>query len=100
MNLEALHRKLIAAARANPPSAAVPYAFEQRILARLRDRPGADAWLVWGQTLWRAAAACIVMAVAVSALSFAAGGGEVMASAEEDFESTVFAAADVLSDSW
>ena len=31
MNLEPLQKKLLAAARAHPPSDRVPYAFEQRI---------------------------------------------------------------------
>ncbi len=31
MNVDELRRKLIAAARANPPSDHVPYAFEKRI---------------------------------------------------------------------
>ena len=39
MNLAELERKLIAAARANPPSDRVPYAFEKRIMARLAARP-------------------------------------------------------------
>ena len=38
MNLAELERKLIAAARANPPSDRVPYAFEKRIMARLAAR--------------------------------------------------------------
>jgi hypothetical protein len=101
MNLEGLHKKLIAAARANPPSDAVPYAFEKRIMARLAERPVADAWLFWGRALWRAAAACLAVTAVVSALSFASWSSvEVVASAEDDFESTVFAAANVLSDSW
>ena len=37
MNLAELERKLIAAARANPPSDRVPYAFEKRIMARLAE---------------------------------------------------------------
>jgi len=41
MNLAGLQRKLIAAARANPPSDRVPFAFEKRILAQLRARAAA-----------------------------------------------------------
>ena len=56
MNLAELERKLIAAARANPPSDRVPYAFEKRIMARLAARPVADGWALWARALWRAAA--------------------------------------------
>ena len=104
MNLDALHKKLIAAARANPPSDAVPYAFEKRVLARLASQPAADAWLFWGRALWRAAAACVVVAAVVSAYSFVHPDGNAASVASvsygEDFESTMFVAADVLSDSW
>ena len=36
MNINLLQEKLIRAARHHPPSEHVPYAFEQRIMARLR----------------------------------------------------------------
>ena len=44
MNLAELEQKLVAAARANPPSDGVPYAFEKRIMARLATRPVMDDW--------------------------------------------------------
>ena len=53
MNLAELERKLIAAARANPPSDRVPYAFEKRIMARLAAWPVADSWALWARALWR-----------------------------------------------
>jgi hypothetical protein len=70
MNLAQLERKLIAAARANPPSARVPYAFEKRILAHLAARPMLDRWELWGRALWRAAAPCIAITVLLGAWSF------------------------------
>ena len=54
MNLSELQQKLIAAARSNPPSDAVPYAFEKRLLARLAGRPVVDNWALWSRALWRA----------------------------------------------
>jgi hypothetical protein len=63
MNIDKLERKLIAAARANPPSDAVPYAFEQSIMTRLRSVPALDAWTDWSRALWRAAAPCVAVAV-------------------------------------
>jgi hypothetical protein len=69
MNLAQLHRKLIAAARANPPSERVPYAFEKRILACLGVRPVVDRWDQWGRALWWAAAPCIAIMLALGAWS-------------------------------
>jgi hypothetical protein len=101
MNLETLCQKLIATARANPPSEATPYAFEQRIMARLSERPAEDAWLRWGRGLWRAAGACAAIAVLFAGLSFIRLGGNGAPDAQaEDVESVVFAAAEQLSDSW
>ena len=65
MKLNQLERKLIAAARANPPSDAVPYAFEQRVLARIGSAPAFDAWADWSKALWRAAAPCVAVAIAL-----------------------------------
>jgi hypothetical protein len=56
-------RKLIAAARALPPDARVPYAFEKRIMARLEGRKPEDSWALWGAALWRGAVFCLTLAV-------------------------------------
>jgi hypothetical protein len=70
MNLAELERKLMAAARANPPSDRVPYAFEKRIMARLAARPMSDGWELWGRALWRAAAPCVAIMLLLGAWSF------------------------------
>jgi hypothetical protein len=70
MNLAELERKLIAAARANPPSDRVPYAFEKRIMARLAVRPAVDHCTLWAHALWRAATPCVVVMLLLSAWSF------------------------------
>ena len=70
MNVEELQRKLIAAARANPPSDRVPFAFEKRIMARIADKPRLDEWALWSRALWRAAAPCFGIMVLLSAWSF------------------------------
>ena len=67
MNLAQLERKLIAAARANPTSERVPYAFEKRILARLAAQPRLDSWELWGRALWRASAPCIAIMLLLGA---------------------------------
>lgn len=58
-----LERKLIAAAKAKTPSDAVPYAFEQRIMAQLGKVPAFDFWGEWSRGLWRAAAPCVAIAI-------------------------------------
>lgn len=58
-----LERKLIAAAKVQAPSDAVPYAFEQRIMARLGKVPAFDFWAEWSRGLWRAAAPCVAIAI-------------------------------------
>ena len=70
MNLAKLEQKLVAAARANPPSDRVPYAFEKRIMAHLATRPLADGWELWGRALWRAAAPCVAIMLLLGAWSF------------------------------
>jgi hypothetical protein len=61
MNLEKLQKNLFAAARANRPSDRVPYGFEQRIMARLKQRPILDHWAFWARALWCAAAPCVAL---------------------------------------
>lgn len=94
MNLDELQRKLLAAGRAHPPSDAVPLAFEQRILARMRETPVADAWAEWARALWRAALPCLAVALLIGVWSFAAPAGREPAPADfaRAFEETVFAA--------
>ncbi len=69
MNLAELERKLIATARANPPSDRVPYAFEKRIMARLVAQPALDRWALWASALWRAVAPCVAIMVLLGAWS-------------------------------
>lgn len=59
MDVDALHRKLILAARAHPPSEAVPYGFQVRIMSHLLTETALDVWTVWNRALWRAALPCL-----------------------------------------
>jgi hypothetical protein len=70
MNLAELEQKLVSAARANPPSDRVPYAFEKRIMARVAARPVVDDWALWARALWRAAAPCAAIMLLLGAWSF------------------------------
>ncbi len=86
MDLAELNRKLIAAARANPPSQRVPFAFEKRIMARLTRPFEPDYRALWARALWRAAAPCVGIMLLFSAWAFFArdrrsGGGTVRAPA-------------------
>ncbi len=70
MNLEPLRKKLLAAARANPPEDRVPYAFEKRIVARLASQSVADGSALWARALWRAAVPCVALTIVLATLSF------------------------------
>ena len=98
MNHAELEQKLVAAARANPPSDAVPYAFEKRIMARLAARPVVDDWALWARALWRAAAPCAAIMLLLGAWSFFAPPGSAPANATSDLsqqlEQTLLAAVD------
>jgi hypothetical protein len=86
-------RKLIQAARAVPPDARVPYAFEKRIMARLEGLKPQDSWALWGQALWRGAVFCLTLAVllVVGSMFLPARNADTLTQA---VQSTVFAAVD------
>jgi hypothetical protein len=91
MNEKELHAKLIAAARKNPPSDHVPYAFEKRIMSRLPAHPAPDVWALWGGPLWRAAISCVAITILCGVWSFASA--RQAPSAEnfsQDFETAIF----------
>lgn len=92
VDLEKLRKVLVGAARKQPPNDAVPYAFEQRIMAHLRSASPPNAWMAWGHALWRAAAACVAIAALCSIWSFWPASDVETAT----LESTVFAGADEL----
>lgn len=93
MNANELQRKLLAAARANPPGDCVPYMFEKRIIALLTNRPLPDAWAAWSRALWRAAALCMTIAALMGALAFFSLKTNVASNdLSQDFEQTLLAA--------
>jgi hypothetical protein len=93
MNLAELQKKLVAAARANPPSDRVPYAFEKRIMARLALLPCPDAWALWSRALWRAVAPCVMIALLLGLWAFFAPKGN-PSDLSQDFENTLLVAVD------
>jgi hypothetical protein len=70
MNIAELHKKLLAAARANPPGEQVPYAFEKRVTALLAARATTDLLASWVRGLWRAAVPCAAIALLFGAWAF------------------------------
>jgi hypothetical protein len=95
MNLDELHNKLIAVARQNPPGDQVPYAFAQRVMARLSPRSVPDEWASWIRALWCSAAVCaaipILLGVWTTQLVDEPESG---AGFYQDFEQTIFASDD------
>lgn len=70
MKLDDLQRKLIAVARANPPSDRVPPTFEKRIMALIAGRPVHDLWAAWAKGLWYAAAPCVAIMLLFTTWAF------------------------------
>ena len=70
MNIDKLQKTLLASARADQPPDRVPYAFEKRIMARLKASPVADVLGYWERMLWRATAPCAAVMIALSAWTF------------------------------
>src|SRR5277367_5041348 len=95
MNFDQLQQKLISAARENPPSDRVPYAFEKRIIAQRAARPLPDRWAQWAGALWRGAAACVLVTLLCSAWSLYSISSRVPATdLSQQFENTLIAAVD------
>jgi hypothetical protein len=72
MNLAQLQNKLMAAARAHPPGADVPYAFEKRVMARLALKTVADGLALWNRTLWQAVTPCMAIVLLLGVWTFVA----------------------------
>ncbi|HUA67615.1 MAG TPA: hypothetical protein VMA13_03625 [Candidatus Saccharimonadales bacterium] len=95
MNDAELQKKLIAAARANPPGDSVPYAFEKRVMALLAACATGNNLALWVRGLWRAAVPCLVIALLLGAwtlLNPVTSTGTVNLS--QNFENTLLAAVD------
>jgi len=106
MKLDELQKKLLAAAKANPPADRVPLAFEKRILANLKAHPVADLSALWARALWRAVIPCVAVTVVLAALAFvpASNPSVTNLTSEEDlsqsFEQTLLASSDQLEETW
>jgi len=95
MNVTDLQKRLIAVARANPPSDRVPYAFEKRIMARLAALPAVDDWALWARALWRAVAPCVAVALLLGLWTFLTPKSDnPPADLSQDFDNTLLVAVD------
>lgn len=105
MNLERLQRTLLDAARQAAPSDRVPYAFEQRVLARIRAAKP-DPLAIWNAWLWRSALSACVLACVTGAISFAQADlpldetEPTLELASTHLESAIFAPASTASENW
>lgn len=90
--------RFLTLARSLHPDDRVPYAFEKRIMARLRNAKSGDLWTAWSGMMWRAAFSCVLItALTGAAVTFSdSSRAELFAS---DLERTVLAPVDV-DDSW
>jgi hypothetical protein len=93
MKLLDLEKKVIAVARANPPSDQVPFAFEKRIMALILARPAFDNLAFWARTLWFAAAPCVAVTLLFSSWAYFHPGGDNTNLAQQ-LDNTLFAAVD------
>jgi hypothetical protein len=95
MDLVKLHKKLIAAARADPPGGQVPYAFEKRVTALLGSRVAPDNLALWVHGLWRGAMSCVAVAAVCGVFSLLApAAADNRNDLSQDFENTLLASVD------
>ena len=59
---------MLAKTRKMPADDRVPYAFEKRIMAHIKETPesSANLWELWGHSLWRAVVPCLAVMVLVA----------------------------------
>ena len=101
MDLSKLNEKLVAAARCNPPSDQVPYAFEKRMVALLASVRPLDPVTFWNRAMWHGAVACAAIALLVSVWSFLPANTRTRtADLSQDLDKAVFAMVNPESDSW
>jgi anti-sigma-K factor RskA len=93
---QSLQKKLIAAARANPPGDHVPYAFEKRMMSLIAARGATDQLVFWVRGFWRAAASCVAIALLLGAWAFfnPAASNNKTDDLSQNFENTLLASVD------
>ena len=95
MNIDELQKKMLAAARANPPGDQVPYAFEKRMAALLAARTATDSLALWVRGLWQAAVACVAITLLLGVWAFYHPPASTRADdLSQNFENTLLASVD------
>ena len=66
--IEDILERLLTQTREIPANDRVPYAFEKRIMAHIKEAPAAlaDVWSAWAQSLWKAVVPCLAVLVMVA----------------------------------
>jgi hypothetical protein len=100
MNLNNLQTKLLAVARAVPPDARVPYAFEKRIMARLADGVSVDLLSVWSHALGRAALSCVAIMLLSGAWFIWSDHQQSKIDFSQELETAVLASAGSVDEAW
>lgn len=99
MDPDPLIDRLLSAARRAPVGDGVPYAFEKRIMACIRQSGIADPLFVWARAWWRV----VPVSLAVGVLSFALHALRPPVeelSLQACFEDAVIQSADFFNDAW
>lgn len=91
MQVAELQRKLLTAARVNPPADRVPHTFEKRIMALLQTRRVLDWRELWARALWRAAVVCLMLTLLLGALTLAVPTKGSPGNLSQAFETTMLA---------
>ena len=103
MKISDLEEKFWTTARTLPLDERVPYAFEKRIMTLVKSRGAVEPLAFWSRVLWRAAAPCIGVMLAVGAAAMLQN-GQVLATMEDegyaDFETAMVASFDDLQHAW
>ena len=105
MKLDQLQATLLQTARTDAPSDRVPYAFEQRVMARLAAGGRPDVLAEWTAAFWRAAWSSLAVAVVVGVVNFAtptpaSAGGDALEIAAVDLETLAAQPGDSPAESW
>ncbi len=100
MDYERLIDRLLSAARETPVGDGVPYAFEKRVMAHIREKGGAEPFFFWAQTLWRAVPVCLAVSAVSLALHSLRPSPVDEISLQTSFEDVVVQSADFFSDTW
>ena len=84
--IDTLLDEMLAKTREMPADDRVPYAFEKRIMAHIREAPEAAAnlWELWGHSLWRAVVPCLAVMLLVAVWMNAPGETTVTTSPKAD----------------